>query len=214
MADPVGKGERKHPGIGNALLTTIDQHGNQVRTPLWIEQFATDLNLQIDSAQLRAGLSHRPIRVQERFLIFSTLWNVIDRPKYLDLVKRIKNHWVFSLNQGLPTPMKLDYYGANKRWMGFIENANVGYAVTDVVLRYQFQMRTIPSGTTTFSHVGGGRAPFVPTAAYVKHWGDNWYTQNQFYAEVIGEGNESRHGAQVPGKTKKDHSDAFGRRKP
>lgn len=203
MADPVGQGEAKHPKGGNALLTTLSKDGKRINTPLWMNMFATDLNLQIDSAQLRDGLSHRPIRFSERFLVFATLWNVKDRQLYVDLIRKIRDHWVFTLNQGIPTPMKLRYYGADKLWLGFIEGANIGYQVTDVILTYQFQMRIVPTETTKWSEVSGGKAPFVPTASDAKRWGPDWYTQNQFFEENIGTGNE-KGGSHVPGKAKKN----------
>ena len=191
MADPLGQGERKHPKGGNATLTTYDVKGNKVQTNLWINQFATDLNMQIDSAQGRDGLIHRPIRLAERFLVFSTLWNVADRPKYLDLVRKIREHWAYNLNDNRNlSPMSLNYYGANKKWRGFIENATVGYAVTDVILTYSFQMRIIPSTSTSFSTVNGVPAPYVPTAQDVKRYGINWFTIGEFIAGYVGTGNE------------------------
>lgn len=184
MSGVVGQGERRHPGEGNTTLTTFSAGGGRVRTPLWISQFSTDLNLQIDSAQLRTGLSHRPIRLTERFLVFSTLWNVADRRKYEDLIRKIKEHWAHNLNEDLPSPMKLDYYGANKTWRGFIEAAQVGYAVTDVILTYQFQMRIIPDTADKVSKVIGGDAPYAPTSQDVKDFGEGWYGQSQFKADL------------------------------
>ena len=192
--DVVGKGERSHPPGGNALLTTRDLLGRSVQTFLWLSQFATDLNMQLDSAQLRRGLSHRPIRIAERQLVFSTLWNVRDRPKYLALLKSIKEHWAFTLNEDRPTPMKLQYYGANKTWMGFIENGSIGYAVTDVILTYQFQMRLVPTVSGNISMVVGGNAPFSPTSADVTNFGPGWYSIGNFIAEWIGTNKESATG--------------------
>lgn len=196
VANPLGQGERKHPSNGNATLLTYDLRGNKVFTPLWINQFATDLNMQVDSAQGRDGLIHRPIRMTERYLIFSTLWNVLDRPEYLDLVRKVREHWGFNLNSSRNLiPMRLVYYGANKTWLGFIENSTVGYAVTDVVLTYTFQMRIIPSVSTSFSAVNGVPAPYVPTAQDAKTYGAQWYTTAEFLGDFIGVGNETKKGA-------------------
>lgn len=183
MTGVVGQGERNHPGDGNTTLFTYNYEGEKIRTPLWINQFSTDLNLQIDSAQLRVGLSHRPIRLTERFMVFSTLWNVADRPKYEDLIRKLKVHWAFNLNEDRPTPMTLRYYGANKTWRGFIEAANIGYAVTDVILTYSFQMRVIPDTADRVSVVVGKDAPYAPTSQDVKDFGPNWYDAGQFAEE-------------------------------
>jgi len=190
---PLGRGERRHPRGGNTLLTTMTVEGNKRDTPLWISQFATDLNLQLDSAQVKTGLIHRPIRMTERFLVFSTLWNVADREKYVRLIDTLRQHWAFNLNENRLTPMRLRYYGGNKTWHGFIENAAIGYAVTDVVLTYQFQMRLIPSITGPISRVSG-KSPFSPTAQDAKNFGTEWYKQGEFIAEFIGTGNEGRGG--------------------
>lgn len=141
---PLGSGEVAYPkNKGNALLTTRNLQGRAVENWLWMANFATDLNLQIDTAQLRSGLTYRPIRMAERFLTFTALWNVKDRDKYLQLVKNLRTHWAYNLNEEQLTPMTLAYYGANKTWRGFIENASVSYAVTDVILSYDFKMRLI-----------------------------------------------------------------------
>jgi hypothetical protein len=190
----VGQGERKHPPGGNALLTTQSIDGNDIKTFLWMEQFATDLNLQLDSVQVKKGLTHRPIRLSERFLNFTTLWTVAQRQEYLDFIEKIKNHWARNLNEDRPTPMKLQYYGANKTWLGFIENASVGYAVPDVILRYSFQMRILPVQTDRISIVQGS-SPIAPTTADLQHWGSEWYTMAEFNADVIGVGNEGASGA-------------------
>lgn len=194
MAHPLGKGERRHGKRGNAFLVTHGRRGKNT-TPLWINQFATDLNLQLDSAQVKTGLIHRPIRLSERFLVFSTLWNVADRKEYVRLVAHIRAHWAFNLNENRLTPMRLSYPGANKTWMGFIEGATIGYAVTDVVLTYQFQMRLIPSTAGPISKVKGVSSPYSPTSADAHHFGSQWYKINEFVAELVGVGNEKSSGA-------------------
>lgn len=196
MANPLGSGERRHPEDGNATLTTYDTSGNRVTTLLWLNQFATDLNMQLDSAQVRDGLIHRPIRMTERFLVFSTLWNVLDRPKYLDLIRKLREHWAYNLNQSRDLkPMKLVYYGANKTWLGIIEGASVGYAVTDVILTYSFQMRLIPSVSQRHSNVNGINAPYAPTSQDAKNYGNQWYKIAEFIAEYVGVNNEGKSGA-------------------
>lgn len=148
---PLGTGEIPYPKNkgGNALLTTRDAQGQAIENWLWMANFATDLNLQIDTGQLRAGLTYRPIRMAERFLTFTALWNVKDRDKYLQLVKNLRTHWTYNLNEDQLTPMTLTYYGANKTWRGFVENASVSYAVTDVILSYDFRMRLIMKSSDT-----------------------------------------------------------------
>lgn len=194
MSNPIGQGENRHPDRGNTLLTTYNLDGNKVDTYLWIDQFATDLNLEIDSVQLRDGLSHRPIRLSERFLVFSTLWNVKDEDKYDHLSRVVlREHWAFNLNENnRVTPMKLQYFGANKTWLGFIENASQAFMVTDVIKRFQFQMRIVPILTNGISKVGPGEIqPFLPTAGDVRSFGAQWYTINEFYAQEVGVGNEA-----------------------
>lgn len=200
----IGQGETNHPTSGNTILTTRSLNGNVVTTPMWINSFATDLNMQIDVAQLRDGLSYRPIRVAERFLVFSTLWNVLDRPKYVRFIKTLREHWAYNLNELKLTPMKLTYFGANKTWLGFIENASIGYAVTDVILQYQFQMRIVPTQTQQISQVIGSPVPFAPTSQDAKSFGQAWYTIGEFIAQNVGVGNETSKGAaqSTPGKSK------------
>lgn len=196
MSEPLGRGERDHPKAGNATLTTYTLGGDAVRTPLWIDQFATDLNMQLDSAQARDGLIHRPIRMTERFLMFGTLWNVADRDKYLKLIEKLRTHWAYNLNQNRDLkPMKLQYYGANKTWLGIIEAASVGYAVTDVILNYAFNMRLIPTAATNHSRVGDIIAPYVPSAQDAKTYGSQWYNIGEFVATYVGVNNEGSSGA-------------------
>jgi len=202
---PIGNGERKNPKGANCILTTSGKTGGIVNTPLWIDSFAIDLNLQLDTAQLRSRLSHRPIRLTERFLIFNTLWNVKDRDKYEILLDRIKNHWVFNLNEySAMTPMLLRYFGANKTWEGFIEGGSIGFAVTDVVLRYPFQMRLMPKAAVNTSTLDGRITPYTPTMFDVSFFGDEWYRIRDFIDKFkIGDPNfYPPHGAD-PGGPKK-----------
>jgi len=191
-SEPIGMGEEKHPAGGNALLTTYDLGGKQVHTPLWIVQFATDLNLQVDSAQLRRGFVHRPVRFSERFLTFTTIWNVADRPKYLKLGDKIKQHWALNFNEDRPTPMVFKYYGASKAWKGFIENWETHYAITDVVLSYTFNMRialTPEKGAGQDIEIASTSKtdiPFAPTAGQVKDYGKSWYTGTYFESKLKG----------------------------
>lgn len=199
MSGPVGDGERKHGPNGNSTLITVDLEGHKVYTPLWMNAFATDLNLQIDSAQRRTGLSHRPIRITERMLMISTLWNILDRQKYVKLIATIREHWARNLNELRPTPMKLIYPGANKIWLGFIENASIGYAVTDVILNYQFQMRVVPQITQDVSKVLGRPAPYVPHRGDIIDFGPSWYAYNEYLQDLVGTGNEHSHGSSQGG---------------
>jgi len=194
--EPLGSGEKKNPPEGNALLTTRDIDGRIIRTPLWINQFSTGLSVQTDSAQLREKLSHRPVRFAERYLQFTTIWNVANRDKYIQLGGIIKNHWVYNLNEGGTaggqcSPMFFKYYGASKQWQGFIENWDTAFAITDVVLSYTFNMRIMMDRTKTeeISKIKGF-GPFTPepedykpTAQHVKEF-TGWYAQSEWPAQV------------------------------
>jgi hypothetical protein len=176
--EPLGIGEEAHPPEGNALLTTIGLGGQIVKTPLWMDQFSTDLNIQIDTGQLRTQLVFRPIRFTERFLTFNTIWNVADRDKYIALGKQLKEHWAVNLNENNPTPMTLKYFGASKTWKGYIENWGIAYAITDVVLKYQFRMRLLMTETQKYSEITNPKgAPFAPTAGDLSNYGPDWYSQ-------------------------------------
>lgn len=185
---PLGKGERGHPKLGNALLITRNANGDKVKSYLWIAQFSTNLNLQIDTAQVKSGRIYRPIRMAERFLVFSTLWNVKDRPKYLELRNKIRGHWEASLDALRPEPMQLIYYGGNKTWRGFIENIDIGYKVTDVILTYQFRMRLLTSQTDNkfYAKMTNGKSPMAPTSSTVKDFGVDWYSADELVAMAEG----------------------------
>lgn len=182
---PLGTGEVEYPkNKGNALLTTRSLDGKAIENWLWLANFATDLNLQIDTAQLRSGLSYRPIRMAERSLVFTALWNVRDRDKYLKFVKNIRTHWAYNLNEDQLTPMTLAYYGANKTWNGFVENANVGYAVTDVILSYDFKMRLIMKQSDTVAEMlNPVSSPLSVYAADVYSF-PGFYKTDQLYYEA------------------------------
>lgn len=201
MSFPLGNKSVAINQKGNALLVLRSRQGNIVRRFLWINQIATDLNLQITEAQLRSRVGHVPIRLAERELIFTTLWAVrseqqgaggflaYTRNDYEELVARIRDHWAYSLDLNVPVPMKLLYYGANKSFLGHIEGSQMTYNWNDVVLSFSFTMRLINSPNISYDSLIGG-APFVPTSSFVKNWGPGWYTVSQLDALVTGVANE------------------------
>lgn len=168
--------------MGNASLFTVDASGKYVNTPLWLSAWFTDLNLQLGASQLHTKVTYRPIRLAERFLMFSTLWNVKDRPKYAALVSKIRDHWNFNLMEpGSATPMRLAYYGrfgGRRQWTGFIENAEFSYKVTDVVLVYTFRMRLAITPSETVSGIGELISfPYFPTSTDILQFDQaGWYS--------------------------------------
>ena len=166
-----------------------------VKTPLWINQFQTGIDIQIDSAQLRTKLSHRPVRFAERSLQFTTLWNVANRDKYLQLGADIRAHWAANLNEGRPTPMYLVYYGANKTFQGFIDNWETAFANTDVLLSYTFNMRILMTEIKRYPHpeaaLHGVNSPFTPRPEGIapqpyeaRDWGEGWYNKTDWPAQI------------------------------
>lgn len=176
---PIGRGETTNLKRGNAILTTINLNGNEIKNYLWIDSFNSDLNMEVSMSQLKRGLTYRPVRLQERVLTFNTIWNVADRPKYLQLIDNIRTHWSANLNESIPTPNKLTYFGANKTWYGFVLNGDQAYAITDVVLRYAFNMKVITTQNTNDYATPKGIAPFMPTAGDVSDFGEQWYGASQ-----------------------------------
>lgn len=180
---PIGTGESIHPKEGNAILYTVDLDGSEVANYLWIDSFNSDLNMEINASQVKRGLSYRPIRIQERVLTFNTLWNVAKRADYLKLLDNIKAHWAANLNDLTPTPCRLNYFGANKVWKGFILNASQSYAITDVVLRYTFNMKLI-TNINQDNASASGLAPFMPTLADGTDFGSEWYTTGELEQSI------------------------------
>lgn len=180
---PIGTGESPNLPNGNAVLTTVDLNGREIKNYLWIDAFNSDLNMQIDITQTKRGLSYRPIRLQERTVTFNTVWNVKDRDKYVKLLDNIQTHWAANFNESIPTPSSLTYFGANKTWKGFILNASQAYVVTDVVLRFSFNMKLITPASTTTANTTG-LAPFMPTSSDVTNFGAEWYTKAEMEAGV------------------------------
>ena len=180
---PIGKGEAPNLSQGNAILTTIDQDGKEIQNYLWIDAFNSDLNMQINISQLKKGLTYRPVRLQERILTFNTIWNVKDRPQYIKLLDNIRNHWAANLNENIPTPNKLTYFGANKTWIGFILNGSQTHAITDVILRYTFNMKLITKQNEGQTDVTG-LAPFMPTADDITNFGSEWMTKSELESEI------------------------------
>lgn len=187
---PIGQGEYKNSSQGNAILTTIDLDGEETKNYLWMEAFNSDLNMQINIAQLRRGLTFRPVRLQERTLSFNTIWNVANRDLYINLLQNIRQHWAANLNEDIPTPNKLTYFGANKTWNGFILNGQQSYAITDVVLRFTFNMKLItPQNTEGYSTLTG-QAPFIPTLETASDFGSEWYTTEEVRNEIFHSGED------------------------
>lgn len=182
---PIGKGESPNLKRGNAILTTVGANGQEIKNYLWIDSFNSDLNMEINIAQLKRGMSYRPIRLQERTLTFNTVWNVAKRDEYLTLLNNIRQHWAINLNEDIPTPNKLTYFGANKTWYGFILSGDQAYAITDVVLRFGFNMKLItPQNKDGFAKQAG-KAPFMPTSQAVNDFGEAWYSSEQISSETF-----------------------------
>lgn len=205
---PLGTGEIPYPqNKGNALLVTRTLNGAEVNNWLWLANFATDLNLQINTGQLRAGLTYRPIRMAERYLTFSALWNVKDREKYLKLVENIRKHWTYNLNEDQLTPMTLTYYGANKTWQGFIENANISYAVTDVILSYDFRMRLIMKSTETVAEMMNPVSSPVSVYASDVYSFQDFHTPQELYTIAGLENLNSSAGGAINSRTSKQQTE-------
>lgn len=190
---PIGQGEAVNLPNANAVLKTIDLNGDSVSNYLWIDSFNSDLNMEINITQLQNSLSYRPIRIQERILTFNTIWNVKDRPKYLQLFENIKTHWAANRKELILTPCQLTYFGANKTWEGFILNGSQSYTVQDVILRYSFNMKLI-TGKQNISDTATstGLAPFMPTAETVTDFGEEWYSRSDILTGTFGEGEETK----------------------
>lgn len=176
---PIGTGEVASLPNANAILKTIDLDGKTISNKLWIDSFNSDLNMEINIAQLQNSLTYRPIRIQERILTFNTIWNVKDRPKYIELLNNIRTHWTANRKQTILTPCQLVYFGANKTWRGFILNGSQSYTVQDVILRYSFNMKLITTQNTDGFATSKGLAPFMPTAETITDFGTEWYTTEQ-----------------------------------
>ena len=189
MHYPVGKGTAKIPKKGNAQLVTVDRNGNPVTTNLWLETFATDLNLEINQSQLKNGLAYRPIRIQQRYVNFTAIYaarpkpqpnsNALTRQDFIDTIQRIIDHWVYTLNQDTWTPMFLTYYGANKMWQGTIEADTMQFAYDDVILYCNFTMLVVTASEPNSVLVTGASAPYIPTLTAVSNFGPWWYTASE-----------------------------------
>lgn len=184
---PLGLGELPNAASGNSVLTLKSKDGQSVDYYLWINDFSSDLNMQLDIAQLRAGNTYRPIRIQERILTFTTIWSLANRPLYEQLVDAIREHWAYNLNELVPTPAYFTYFGANKTYKGFILAAQKSYAVPDTLLSYTFEMKLMNSiGTENAAQVNN-HSYFVPRAEDVAISGlDLWYTKDELTDETLG----------------------------
>jgi len=180
MDAPLGTQERNHPAGENANLATTDVDGRKVNNPLWLTSIYTDLNMQLSTSQLKKGIVYRPIRLTERFLTFSAVWNVRDRQKYVAFLRNIRNHWAYSLNVEKPRPMQLTYYGAGKVFQGFIQKGDIGYTVQDVVLTYSFQMRLVSdTQNAKIAKLSTFDSPIAPTIGTINRYGSDWYTVDE-----------------------------------
>lgn len=176
---PIGTGEASNLSDANAVLKTINSDGKIISNKLWIDSFNSDLNMEINITQLQNSLSYRPIRIQERILTFNTIWNVKNRPKYIELLNNIRTHWAVNRKESILTPCELTYFGANKTWAGFILNGSQSYTIQDVILRYSFNMKLITTQNTDGFATSTGLAPFMPTAETITDFGEEWYTSEQ-----------------------------------
>lgn len=173
---PIGLGELANLPDGNAILTLKDKNGESVNHKLWIDDFTSDLNMEIDITQLRSGYSFRPIRVQERVLTFTTIWSLANRPKYEALVEAIRAHWAYNFNELNPTPAYFTYFGANKTFAGFILNAERSYAVPDTLLSYSFDMKLMTSKINQYQSEVSVYSYYLPRPDNIKIDGiDGWY---------------------------------------
>lgn len=171
---PLGTGARSPSPKGNARLTTRNLRGREVKTWLWIDSFQTDINLTYKTVQVRSKRVVQPIRLSERVLVFDVIWSVQNDGFYTRLAKTIMDHWRYNLTVNGSVPMKLLYLGANKEYAGFIEACSLSYAVTDVLKRQSFRMRTVSApveGSTLKRNV-----PYAPFRGDVGEWGPGWYT--------------------------------------
>lgn len=174
---PIGLGELLNLPDGNSILVLKDKDGNSVSHKLWINDFTSDLNMEIDTVQLKQGYTYRPIRIQERTLTFTTIWSLANRPKYEALVEAIRTHWAYNLNELVPTPAYFTYFGANKTFVGFILNAERSYAVPDTLLSYSFDMKLMSSSkiNENLSEVSI-YSYYIPRPENIKVNGiDGWY---------------------------------------
>lgn len=173
---PLGLGELANLPDGNSILTLKNKNGEDVDYKLWIDDFTSDLNMEIDITQLRSGYSYRPIRVQERTLTFTTIWSLANRPKYEELVEAIREHWAYNFNELLPTPAHFTYFGANKTFSGFILNAERRYAVPDTLLSFSFDMKLINSRLNQYVSEVSIYSYYIPRPDNIKVNGiDGWY---------------------------------------
>lgn len=182
---PVGLGELLNLPDGNSILTLKNRDGRSVDFKLWINDFTTDLNMEIDTTQLKAGLSYRPIRIQERILTFTTIWSLANRPKYEALVEAIREHWAYNLNELIPTPARFTYFGANKTFQGFILNASRSYAVPDTLLSYSFDMKLMNMRVNEYSSQVSVYSYYVPRPDNIQINGiDGWYAVTDLLDET------------------------------
>lgn len=183
--DPIGTGDgRKRPKTSrNAFLITRDMSGTTVKTPLWVTSISTDLDMKMNESQKKDGLTFHPERMQGRTLKINVVFpaynnNLKPNKEIENLIDVIKDHWAYNLND-LAVPMKLNYFGINKTFKGFIEGIDAGASWDDVTIQKTLSMTIVKRIATNPASVRGS-GPIVPTASDVrnKDKGD-WYNINK-----------------------------------
>lgn len=192
---PLGMGDFPAPPQGNALLTTASRGGIPVQSYLWLSSLFTDLNLSLDSAQTKSGVTHRPIRIQSRYVSFTVLFSVKNRPKFELLNQRIRDHWVYNLNGtgAIAKPMTLHCFTIGKVYQGFIGEEVIGHAWNQVIYAPQFTMSILGNTDVTPAQIIGDPEPFVPHRGDVGGYSDwEWYSVSEEDAWDLG--GSGRHG--------------------
>lgn len=178
---PLGMGSTQRPEGGNASLKTqgYDADGalKEFETRLWITEIRTDLELTFAEAHLRRGVSYTPQRQQERFLTFKAQFKA-HGSNYELLSKRIRAHWRVNLNTTNAAPMVFTYFGAGRRWLGFVEDVSHSASYDDVLLEREFRMRVINRDASADSAALTGSGPYVPSRNDVHEAWDGWYTSS------------------------------------
>ena len=175
----------------NAVLVTRGRQGGTVRTPLRLANISTDLTMQMSQGQTKRAIIYRPIRLQERFLIFSALWPASERQRHDRELERIVDHWAWTLNGGASTPMRLIYrpdfgristkQGGGRTYRGYIQAFTKAYAWNDVLWTREFAMRILTQDESPIgARLGQGRLqPYIPHRGDVSEWGPAWYRRRE-----------------------------------
>ena len=169
---------------GNVRLTTRNANG-QVVTYFWIESIGTDLDLMMREGQRKGGQVHQAIRLQERFLQFTCVYNPhapsgSSTNTYPQFTRALSEHWRTDLSTGQAEPMKLLYFGTGRTYRGFIESWKDSAMWNEVVYRYDFRMRLVMRDEKGARIVGF--SPYVPYRGDVEEWGPSWFTAKELKA--------------------------------